>query len=141
MKITIKTLVLLSALALPALGDDVRITVNPHSEAEVAMATAAGFSSVEEWYADLNRHMILPSEIASLNKTWASLSPEVKSRLAEAETKWVNWFNSLPSKTPRDIVKRIDAVGNHRAELEAWIPKPPPPPAPLPPTTEEMGRP
>jgi len=135
------TLALLSAFALPAFGDDLRITVNPHSQTEVAMATAAGFSSVEEWYADLNRHLILPSETASLNKTWASLSPEVKSRLAEAEAKWVRWYNSLPSATPRDIVKRIDAVGNHRAELEAWIPKPPPPPAPLPPTTEEMGRP
>jgi hypothetical protein len=149
-----RIILLLTALAIPALGDDVTVTINPHSETEVAMATAAGFSSVEEWYADLNRHMILPDEIASLNRTWASLSLEVKNRLADAETKWVHWYDALPSKTPRDIAKRIDAVANHRTELEAWIPKAIHQPAPLPssnlnsgletqplrpPTTQEMG--
>src|SRR6516165_7781168 len=42
-------LALLSALAIPALGDGLKITINPHSETEVAEAAAEGFSSVEEW--------------------------------------------------------------------------------------------
>jgi hypothetical protein len=135
----IKILALLSALAMPALGEDLNVIINPHSSTEVAMAAAAGFSSVEEWYADLNRNMILPNETASLNRTWASLSPEVRSRLAEAEIKWAQWYNALPFTTPRDIVKRIDALGNRRLELEAWIPQPKPQPARLPPTSLNDG--
>jgi hypothetical protein len=149
-------LALLSALAIPAFGDDLKITVNPHSQTEVAAAAAAGFSSVEEFYADLNRNVMLPAATDTLKRTWASLSPEQQRFLRQPESKWWRWYNSLPSKTPRDIVRRIDALENHNSELQAWLPQNlrsgPPAVAPgtgqettttpkRPPTTEESGTP
>jgi hypothetical protein len=116
-------LALLSALALPALGDDVKITVNPHSATEVAAAAAEGFSSVEEWYAHLNRTVILTMETDALNRAWASLSPEQKRFLGKPERKWEHWYNSLPSTTPRDIARRLEALRQHTSELEAWLPE------------------
>src|SRR6516164_9533299 len=112
---------LLSALALPALGDDLKITVNSHSPTEVAMAAAAGFSSVEEFYVDFNRNVELPAATDTLKRTWASLSPQQQRSLRQPESKWERWYNSLPSTTARYIVRRIDALKNHNSELQAWL--------------------
>jgi hypothetical protein len=146
-------LALLSALALPALGDDLKVTINPHSPTEVAMA-AEGFSSVEEWYADLNRNVFVPDAADTLKRTWASLSWETQNSLREAEIKWDKWYNSLPYTTPRHIARRIEVIQQHVGELRAWLPKPAHKESPqpttdlnagmltrgLPPTTGEMGR-
>jgi hypothetical protein len=153
----ISILALLSALALPALGDDLKITVNPHFETEVAMAAAEGFSSVEEWYAHLNKDVFLPDEINRLKKIWASLGPELQRSLHDAEAKWEQWYNSLPSKTAQNIARRLGAVQQHNRDLEAWLPQNlrsgPPEYAPgtsrdstepvptRPPTLQEMGTP
>jgi hypothetical protein len=150
---------LLSALALPALGDDLKITVNSHSPTEVAMAAAAGFSSVEEFYVDFNRNVELPAATDTLKRTWASLSPQQQRSLRQPESKWERWYNSLPSTTARDIVRRIDALKNHNSELQAWLPQnlrsgppeyapgtehsatPLPPTPGSPPTLQEIGTP
>ena len=116
-------LALLSALAIPAFGDDLKITINPHSRTEVAMAAAEGFSSVEEWYAHLNRTVVMQSETDTLKRTWASLSAEQQRSLYQAESKWERWYNSLPSTTPRDIARRIEALRQHNSELQAWLPQ------------------
>jgi hypothetical protein len=137
-------LALLSALAIPALGDGLKITINPHSETEVAAASAEGFSSVEEWYAHLNRTVDLPMWTQILNQTWASLSPENQRFLRQAETKWERWYNSLPFTTNQDVMQRIGALRKHNSELQAWLPKTEPTPTTKPerpPTIEESGTP
>ena len=136
-------LALLSALAIPALGDDLKITINPPSETEVAAAAAAGFSSVEEWYAYENKTVFLPFYTKLWKQTWDSLSPEVQRSLHKAESKWQRWYNSLPSRTPQDIGRRINALMQHDRELQAWLPKTPiaAPTPDYPPTIEGMGTP
>ena len=134
---------ILTAMTIVALttayGDDLKVTINPHSETEVAMAAADGFSSVEEWYAHLNKDVFLPDEINRLKKIWASLGPELQRSLHDAEAKWEQWYNSLPSKTAQNIARRLGAVEQHNRELEAWLPASPVKPVPRPPTMQEMG--
>jgi hypothetical protein len=150
-------LAIFSALALPVLGDDLKITVIQHSPTEVAAAAMAGFNSVEEFYADLNRNLFLPAATKRLKETWASLTPEQQRFLHKPQSKWWRWYKALPSKTPRDIVRLIAVVENHTYELEAWLPENlrtgPPKYAPgtsqegspdgwkPPPTMEELGTP
>jgi len=126
-------LALLSALAIPALGEDLKITMNQHSATEINAAAAAGFDSVEDFYADLDRALAT----SILKQTWDSLSPDIQRSLQKPETKWRHWYNSLPHKTRRDLLRQTQALRKHNSELEAWLPKPAATPVPVPPTFQE----